>query len=194
GSRRPIIPAPARSSLQLDAAALLNRFERGERERRRAPDRFECVRMWLLTTQERDPGRHLLGVALAGELADDAAPLAMDGQGLEIADLRDQPGREHRAQLFRPTAVALAAVDELAARAVRELHLRREAVGERRPTRGGGERLRAHSYRLGLEQEAEEVEKVARLAEHSPAALGEIREPVRRIERAGHHAIARALR
>src|SRR5256885_10110552 len=66
---------------------------------------------------------------------------------------------------FGKTAVAFGAVNQLAARAVGELDLRRHAVGKRQSPARRPRRLREHARGLRVEQETKIIQKMTRSEE-----------------------------
>ncbi len=113
---------------------------------------------------------------------------------LEVGDVRHDAGTVNRALLLRISRVALGGINQLAARAVGKLNLRRDAVGHRQRPLSGPYGLRRDAHRARAKQETKVIKKVAALADDAPAALVLIGVPVAGVELAGEHAVTCRLR
>src|SRR5262245_22787701 len=105
-------------------------------------------------------------LAIEGLLRGPAAPV--NDEFLKIRDLRRQARAEDGADFLRPSAVALGAVNELAAGAIGELNLRRDTVRKWKTAGRRPHGLRGNPHRRRVEEETEVVEEMARLAQHAP--------------------------
>src|SRR5262249_39141919 len=86
-----------------------------------------------------------------------------------------------RDRFLRKFRVSLGAVDQLSAGVVAELHLSGDAIRKWQTATSRPGRLRQDADRCS-QQEAKEIEKVARFTQNTAAALGKIRIPMIRVE------------
>src|SRR5687767_8361645 len=106
----------------------------------------------------------------------------MKDELLVIADLTDQPGGVDGKHLFGIFRIPFRTVKELARGAVREFDLRSHTVRVSLPPARRPCRLRKHPDGVGFKDETKIIQEMARLSQHAPAALGEVRIPMLRVE------------
>src|SRR3989442_4877919 len=116
--------------------------------------------MASLATHELRPCDRFFSMAFGGEGGSFSLAAAMHRQYLEVHQLRHHACGVHAQHCLRKTGIPFSAVNELTARTLGELDLRRHAVGKRQPSRRGPGGLRQRSHGSGVEKETKEVEEV----------------------------------
>src|SRR4051812_42002546 len=110
----------------------------------------------------------------------------MDRQFLEVGRLSDPTRPVHSALFLRPAGISFSRIDQLPTGAVREFDLCGDAIWKRHPASWRPSCLGKYANGLGVEEEAEVIQKVTGLPQNTTTTLRIVGVPMLRIQRARH--------